>query len=233
MVRRTFQEILKRDPAYGGTFGDRTAEDKAGPASTAGVEPSKPVTPGPVVQQPEPRSFQKVVTVEAREPAVERATKPVEPTSQPAPTASRRRRPLVARQTSRSMGEDSTAQGAGKTTMTVRLRPLARQVDQIAATGLSPHQVIQAAWRKAAVGLSLSPTYVEPSPEPRAGLDNYFTTTWRVDGDTLAALAQAHDPLGVAGSWFLIRGQVEPVFWQALDDMLAQLAQAKAGSAAP
>ena len=224
MARRTFQDILKTDPAYSGSFRVDAAEDKAGVASIEGLEPSKTITPGPVIQQPKMRLFQAAATSEAREQVVE----PVKSSSQPAPVASRRR-PVIARRTTPSKAEDANAQGAEKAIVTVRVRPLARQVDQIAATGLSQHQVIRAAWRKAVAGLAISPTYVEPSPEPRAGLNNYFTTTWRVDADTIATLARAHDPLGIEGNWFLIRGQVEPVFWQALDDMLAQLAQAKAG----
>lgn len=115
--------------------------------------------------------------------------------------------------------------------VTLDLRPLLRQVAPIAATGIAPGQVLRAAWLRALPGLVLRPTYAERSWEERAGPGSRIRTTLAVDAGTLAALARAADPLGVEGPWFLLRGQVEPAFWSALDALLGELEAGDAPSA--
>lgn len=115
--------------------------------------------------------------------------------------------------------------------VTLDLRPLLRQVAPIAATGIAPGQVLRAAWLRALPGLVLRPIYAERSLEERAGPGSRIRTTLAVDVGTLAALAHAADPLGVEGPWFLLRGQVEPAFWSALDVLLGELEAGDAPSA--
>ena len=115
--------------------------------------------------------------------------------------------------------------------VTLDLRPLLRQVAPIAATGIAPGQVLRAAWLRALPGLVLRPIYAERSREERARPGSRIRTTLAVDVGTLAALAHAADPLGVEGPWFLLRGQVEPAFWSALDALLGELEVGDAPSA--
>lgn len=91
--------------------------------------------------------------------------------------------------------------------------------------------MLRAAWLRALPGLVLRPIYVERSWEERAGPGSRIRTTLAVDTGTLAALARAADPLGVEGPWFLLRGQVEPAFWSALDALLGELEAGDAPSA--
>ena len=113
-----------------------------------------------------------------------------------------------------------------KAQVSVRLRPLASQTERLDATGLKPKQVMKAALRKAMEGFTVGPDYIEPSKDARAAGSTYiFDTTLTVDAEALTRLRQKHDPLGVEGQYWLMRGQIEPAFWTALDDTLAQLAQ--------
>ncbi|MBP1806997.1 hypothetical protein [Rubellimicrobium aerolatum] len=110
--------------------------------------------------------------------------------------------------------------------ISVGIRPLATQVERIAATGLRKRDVLQAAWRKAAAGYVVGDAYVEPRAVERGGgRENLFDSTLTVDAGALDGLARVHDPLGVKGAWWLIRGQIEPAFWEAVDDVLAQIAK--------
>lgn len=113
----------------------------------------------------------------------------------------------------------------------VNTRPLAAQVERMHATGLPVRDLMKAAWRQATTGLILEATYVDPPlVEVATGSAYRFSTTWTVAAATVAALAHEHDPLGVRGSWALIRGQVEPALWTALDDVLARMAERRHAS---
>lgn len=118
------------------------------------------------------------------------------------------------------------ANSAERVVVAVNTRPLAGQVERIRASGLPIRDLMKAAWRQATTGLTLEATYVPP---PRAhcapGAAYRFSTTWTIEAEPLATLAEEHDPLGVRGSWALIRGQVEPAVWTALDDVLARMAE--------
>lgn len=55
-------------------------------------------------------------------------------------------------------------------------------------------------------------------------------TTVAVDEEALAAIMATEDPLDVCSKWSLIRGQLEPLVWQEIDGILAELADAAAQS---
>jgi len=143
------------------------------------------------------------------------------PAPMPVPLPSRLSPPAHQGEAARAPQGRQERREAGR--VTLDLRPLLRQVAPIAATGIAPGQVLRAAWLRALPGLVLRPTYAERSREERAGPGSRIRTTLAVDAGTLAALARAADPLGVEGPWFLLRGQVEPAFWSALDALLGEL----------
>ena len=104
------------------------------------------------------------------------------------------------------------------------VRPLLAQVPRIEATGLPPQRVLKAAWQRTAPRYTLAPSYVEPLDVERSlGREYGFSTTLRLNADALTTLLHLHDPLKITPYWSLIRGQVEPLFWQALDEVLAEL----------
>lgn len=155
-----------------------------------------------------------------REPAAVRAPDPAPIPRQPEPTA--------------RVGRRRAVTGERRVMVNVQLRPLAAQAKRIEAAGLSMDSMLRAAWRQATAGLTLGPTYVEaPQAERAEGPDTVFRTTIRVDAAVLEELGKEHDFYGIAPPWSLLRGQVEGVFWKALDDVLERLAakaQARVGA---
>lgn len=211
MPRRTFQQVIARDPAYSGSFGtDQVSK----------VEPLTPKELPPPVGEPSQAP-------EVVQPAQEKPSPPMPslvPGSGLAPS-----RPQLQPGGLADVAERPSHPIRRKVHVPVRLRPLAEQVDHIAATGLRPRDVLKAAWRKATSGYVLGPDYIAPASVSRAGgAASFFNTTLTVDAEALAALARVHDPLGVQGGWWLLRGQVEPRFWGAIEDVLAQVAADKA-----
>lgn len=205
MARKGLQELFGRDPKYQHSFG---VEGRAAEALAPDLAPAPPAKPAETVRRasvdraggaaPDPTAASTLV----EEPAAPAAQVPSEEPALPG----ERRRLAVA----------------------VNVRPLAAQAARIAATGLPCRDVLKAAWRKAIVDLTVDARYVAPAKAKLAGgADTRFVTSLSVDEDALAVLARDHDPLGVKSHWSLIRGQVEPAVWKALDEVLARVAERK------
>lgn len=235
MARYKLKPVLARDPEYSGavTIGTRQSappEEAPGPAL-------RDEHPSPVVADPQ------ATEPESEAPAAETLPAPAAPdpaSSETAPIAGaepsrpRRRTPNVTKVTKApepAPVPEEDAESEPKTNMVrvaVNVRPLARQAERIKATGLRPQDVLKAAWRTAVAGYTVTPSYVEAPAGKRAGGATFlYNTTLTVEQEPLAALAQANDPLGVKSAWWLIRGQLEPTFWAALDDLLTRLAKPK------
>ena len=231
MARYKLKPVLARDPEYSG-------------AVTIGTRQSAPPeeAPGPALrdEHPSPNVAELQVTeLEPEAPAAKTLPAPPDPTaSETAPPASgsepsrpRRRAPKVTPAPEPAPIPEEDAGSEPKTNMVrvaVNVRPLARQAERIKATGLRPQDVLKAAWRTAVAGYTVTPSYVEAPAGKRAGGATFlYNTTLTVEQEPLAALAQANDPLGVKSAWWLIRGQLEPTFWAALDDLLTRLAKPK------
>lgn len=199
MAIRRVQDILTPDPAYIGAF---EAKEEATASPTA--QPQRAPDAAPASASP---------------PAVQR--RPAPPTTERVPAAAPQAPPAQA--------EPPVPSGRkARVPVSVRIRPTVEQAGRIATTGLRTRDVLQAAWRQAVVGYKVGPDYVEPQAVARAGGPaGLFDTTLMVDAEPLEALARVHDPLRVKGSWWLIRGQIEPAFWAAIDDVLARIAERK------
>lgn len=211
MVRRTFQQVKARDPDYAGGF---SADDwnlggaplVAPPSPEAAPEPQEAPQDARPSAEVQPAPTPAKAAPGARAAPRPRPTPPVTP-AEVAPEAVR---------------------SAARAYVPVRVRARADQVDRIVATGLRPGDVLKAAWRKASSGYTVGPEFIEPAPAGRAGGSLHYNTTLIVDAAALAALAREHDPLGVRGGWWLLRGQVEPRLWDAIEEVLAQVAAGRA-----
>ena len=185
------------------------------PKFTATFGDASPVSPR--TDQPAPLSPPTV-----REPAIARPSDPAPIPSQLEPTG--------------RVGKKRVGTGERRVMVNVQLRPLAAQEERIEAAGLSMDSTLRAAWRQATASLTLGATYVAPPKAERTeGQGAAFRTTMRVDAAVLDELAREHDFYGITPPWSLIRGQVEGVFWKALDDVLKRLtakAQARGGAGA-
>lgn len=213
MVRRTFQQVKARDPSYTGSFG----EDEWNLDPSTSSAPSAPHEAQPVSEE---------ATQDASPPA-EAQPAPAPPKAHPTAHAAPHSRPAPPAIPVKPAQVDARS-AAGRAYVPVRVRARADQVDRIVATGLRPGDVLKAAWRKASSGYTVGPEFIEPAPSGRGGGSLHFNTTLIVDADALAALASQHDPLGVRGGWWLLRGQVEPRLWDAIEEVLAQVASSRA-----
>lgn len=106
----------------------------------------------------------------------------------------------------------------------IRVNALARQETALASCGVDPAHVIRAALRRAVKCWTLAPVFAPPSDERRTRKTAWQArTSLAVDGNALAALLRAHDPLDVLSKWALIRGQLEPCVWAGIDTILSEL----------
>ena len=209
MARRTVQSVLRQDPRYEGAFGDKPVERPAEPAVVVSSQVMAPIPQG--VDAP----------VEQAAPVMVKATTAPDPGTSSAPGP--RIAPAAARSGTPKAKQGKPGRGQG-VAVPIRLRPLLRQAARLEATGLPPRDVMRAAWRKATAALGAGALrFVPPQDEERVSGNVVLTTTWMVDAGMVATMARDHDPLNVKGPWSLLRGQAEPAFWQALDEVLDEL----------
>ncbi|MBP1807674.1 hypothetical protein [Rubellimicrobium aerolatum] len=230
MAIRRIQPILSRDTEYtkpfpgGGALGTPPAPEEAQAPTREPLAPAAEPTPAAVAPLPvEPQSIEPQPverrpvepTPVAARAAKARAPQPLAPTPSPA-------LPAAPAPTRKARGQEP------KTMFSIWVRPLLAQVPRIDATGLPPQRVLKAAWQRCVARYTLAPGYVEPLAVERSEGRAYgFSTTLRLNAEALTTLLHEHDPLRITPYWSLIRGQVEPLFWQALDEVLAELDDAK------
>ena len=121
----------------------------------------------------------------------------------------------------------SVAKGSNaRRTIDIRVNALARQEAALLACGVDPAHVIRAALRRSVKGWELGPVYMRPSEERLTRKINWQArTSLAVDAIRLQLLLRDHDPLDVLSKWALIRGQLEPLVWKEIDDLLIQISQ--------
>ena len=113
----------------------------------------------------------------------------------------------------------------------VRVTALERQAADLIASGINPAHVVRAALRRATKNWKLEPAFVPPAHHRTAKPSSWrMRTTVAVDAEALTAIMATEDPLDVCSKWSLIRGQLEPLVWQEIDRILAELANAAAHS---
>ena len=113
----------------------------------------------------------------------------------------------------------------------VRVTALERQAEALNACGINPAHVVRAALRRATKHWQLEPEFVPPRGDRTAKPSSLrMRTTVAVDEEALTAIMATEDPLDVCSKWSLIRGQLEPLVWQEIDRILAELADAAAQS---
>jgi hypothetical protein len=113
----------------------------------------------------------------------------------------------------------------------VRVTALERHASALNACGINPAHVVRAALRRATKHWQLKPEFVPPRSERTAKPSSWrMRTTVAVDAEALTAIMATEDPLDVCSKWSLIRGQLEPLVWQEIDKILAELTEATAQS---
>ena len=222
MVRRKKPQITGEDPKYAHTFerlrpveSDMPPDVKIpGVAGEAPQTASKP-TPNPQTAEtpasPKPKATPKpVATKPKKQPAPPKAKNPPKATIPPkTPPA-----PATAPQGDRQI----TLDAAVKREQAEAMKPLLEK-------GLQQRDIIMLAGRRTTEQFELSPTYVPKPDAVRLPMSEGYHTSKRLDAATLDAIRDKHDPLRVRSDPAMVRGQFETLFWQVLDDVIAELLQ--------
>ena len=216
MVRRKKPQITGEDPKYAHTFERlRPVESDMPPdVKIPGVAEQSPQTepkPSPNPQTTEtPATPKPVATKPKKQPTQPKATTPPKATISPKipPT------PATAPKGDRQI----TLDAAVKREQAEAMKPLLEKV-------LQQRDIIMLAGRRTTEQFELSPTYVPKPDAVRLPMSEGYHTSKRLDAATLDAIRDKHDPLRVRSDPAMVRGQFETLFWQVLDDVIAELLQ--------
>lgn len=222
MVRRKKPQITGEDPKYAHTFERlRPVESDMPPdVKIPGVAEEAPQTetkPSPNPQTadtpatPKPKATPKPVTAKPKkQPAKPKVANPpkttISPKTPPAPATA----PKGDRQI--------TLDAAVKREQAEAMKPLLEK-------GLQQRDIIMLAGRRTTEQFELSPDYVPKPDADRLPMSEGYHTSKRLDAATLDAMRDKHDPLRVRSDPAMVRGQFETLFWQILDDVIAELLQ--------
>ncbi len=222
MVRRKKPQITGEDPKYAHTFERlRPVESDMPPdvkiPGVAEKAPQAETKPSPIPQTavtpatPKPKATPKPVAAKPKkQPAHPKAKNPpktaISPKTPPAPSAA-------------SKGDRQiTLDAAVKREQAEAMKPLLKK-------GLQQRDIIMLAGRRTTEQFELSPTYVPKPDADRLPMSEGYHTSKRLDAATLDAMRDKHDPLRVRSDPAMVRGQFETLFWQILDDVIAELLQ--------
>ena len=216
MVRRKKPQITGEDPKYAHTFERlRPVESDMPPdVKIPGVAEQAPQTepkPSPNPQTTEtPATPKPVATKPKKQPTQPKAKNPPKATISPKipPT------PATAPKGDRQI----TLDAAVKREQAEAMKPLLEK-------GLQQRDIIMLAGRRTTEQFELSPTYVPKPDADRLPMSEGYHTSKRLDAATLDAMRDKHDPLRVRSDPAMVRGQFETLFWQILDDVIAELLQ--------
>ena len=222
MVRRKKPQITGEDPKYAHTFERlRPVESDMPPdvkiPGVAGEAPQTKTNPSPnpptadTPATPKPKTTPKPVAAKPKkQPAQPKAKNPpkttIPPKIQPAPA------------TARKGDRQITLDAAVKREQAEAMKPLLEK-------GLQQRDIIMLAGRRTTEQFELSPTYVPKPDAVRLPMSEGYHTSKRLDAATLDAIRDKHDPLRVRSDPAMVRGQFETLFWQVLDDVIAELLQ--------
>ena len=216
MVRRKKPQITGEDPKYAHTFERLRPVESDMPPDVkipGGAEqaPQTEPKPSPNPQTTEtPATPKPVATKPKKQPTQPKATNPPKATISPKipPT------PATAPKGDRQITLDAAVK-----------REQAEAMQPLLEKGLQQRDIIMLAGRRTTEQFELSPTYVPKPDAVRLPMSEGYHTSKRLDAATLDAIRDKHDPLRVRSDPAMVRGQFETLFWQVLDDVIAELLQ--------
>ncbi len=229
MVRRKKPKITGADPNYSHTFERFRAVESDMPPDVKipGVneQSTSPSQAAATTNQEAGVVEPKTTAAETKTPAP-KAKKPVaKPKAPKAKTTETK--PITARPTPKP-AEKSNASNLTRGDRQITL-DAAVKIDQAQAMqpllekGLQQRDIVMLAGRRATEKFVLSPTFVPKPDADRLPMQEGYHTSKRLDGAILDAMRDEHDPLRVRSDPAMVRGQFETLFWQMLDDVIAEL----------
>ncbi len=229
MVRRKKPKITGADPNYSHTFerfraveSDMPPDVKIPGVNEQSTSPSQDATnPKEVAGVVEP----KATAAETKTSA----SKPKKPVTKPkAPKAKTIAAKPIAARPKQEPAEEPNASNLPRGDRQITL-DAAVKIDQAQAMqpliekGLQQRDIVMLAGRRATEKFVLSPTFVPKPDADRLPMQDGYHTSKRLDGAILDAMRDEHDPLRVRSDPAMVRGQFETLFWQMLDDVIAEL----------
>ena len=106
------------------------------------------------------------------------------------------------------------------------LVPLVRHLadlDHLSSLGISGPDVIKIAGRRVIADFEPKAAYIGQAEEDRLSAQHAYKTTKKVDADMMDRMRAETDPLNLRADGSLLRGQIEPLFWQELDAVIVEL----------
>lgn len=222
MVRRKKPKITGEDPNYSHTFERMRPVESDMPPDVK--IPGVAEKPTETDQQPSPKPTATKTAATTKPPASPRpsATKPQRAPAKP--KAKKAQKPAISPKpapppaTASKGDRQITLDAAVKREQAEAMRPLIEK-------GLQQRDIIMLAGRRTTEQFVLSPKYVPKPDAERLPMSEGYHTSKRLDAATLDAMREKHDPLRVRSDPAMVRGQFETLFWQVLDDVIAELQQ--------
>ena len=230
MVRRKKPKITGADPNYSHTFerfraveSDMPPDVKIPGVNEQSANPSKDATTtneeaAAVVEPKASAAETKTPAPKAKKP-VAKPKAPTAKTTAAKPIAARPKpKPAEKPKASNSPRDDRqiTLDAAVKIDQAHAMQPLIEK-------GLQQRDIVMLAGRRATEKFVLSPTFVPKPDADRLPMQDGYHTSKRLDGAILDAMRDEHDPLRVRSDPAMVRGQFETLFWEMLDDVIAEL----------
>lgn len=96
-------------------------------------------------------------------------------------------------------------------------------LDALVTEKISVSDIVRTAGRKTIREFSPSSTFVPAQDVKRLGLQYALRTSKNVESATLKKLHDENNPLELHSDFTMIRGQIEPIFWNKLDELIEHL----------
>ena len=222
MVRRKKPQITGEDPKYSHTFERlRPVESDMPPdvripgvAEEAPQAEAKPTPKPQTAKEPattKPKTTPKPVAAKPQKP-------PAKPKAKSPPKTAISPKTAPAPATATKGDRQITLDAAVKREQAEAMKPLLEK-------GLQQRDIIMLAGRRTTEQFELSPEYIPKPDADRLPMSEGYHTSKRLNAATLDAMRDKHDPLRVRSDPAMVRGQFETLFWQVLDDVIAELQQ--------
>ena len=203
MARKKITSLLGDDPVYSKQFGDKPKQSDPTPKPEQ-VKAEKPAaSPSPAPK----------LGTETKPPATKPAATPKAissqktPESKPAPKPKAPKKPATRAVHVRAAPKKDHGPG----------------LDALEAAGLPASDVVRLAGKRAIDKFELRPKYVAPDEAERLPSNMSFRTMKTLDAQVLDKLRDQADPLRLRSDAAVIQGQLEPVFWSELTNLIKEL----------
>ena len=218
MVRRKKPQITGEDPKYSHTFERLRPVESDMPPDVRIPGVAEETSQAEAKSTPKPQTAEEPATTKPKTTPKPVAAKPKKPKAKTSPNKAISPKTTPAPAAAPTGDRQITLDAAVKREQADAMKPLLEK-------GLQQRDIIMLAGRRTTEQFELSPEYVPKPDADRLPMSEGYHTSKRLDAATLDAMRDKHDPLRVRSDPAMVRGQFETLFWQILDDVIAELLQ--------